>query len=121
MKAPLSNSRRLISPRLENPVRGCLFIGKHAPSKLSLFVFRRRGFGRINAPDNPELDGQFWGFPNFAPPKNKKEMISWTIVSINRQPLTGFVRPTLLTVSSPSVAKGEALWSKDSFTRERHE
>src|SRR5215475_10259110 len=58
-----------------NPVRGCLFVGERNPNDNFLFVFRRRGAGCFNPPDNSGPNRRFSTFPQFAPPKNKKEEI----------------------------------------------
>lgn len=55
---------------LENPLGGCLFIETTATLNFFLFVFRRRGGAGFNRSDNSERN-----FPQFAPPKNKKEVI----------------------------------------------
>jgi len=73
MNAPPSNSRRLISPGLENPVRGCLLIDTHAPNSHPFFVFRRRELMNLPKPAFQSQTIRVAEAAEPAPPKNKTE------------------------------------------------
>ncbi len=113
MKAPPSNSRRLISPGLENPSRGCLLIDTHAPNSHPFFVFRRRELMNLPKPAFQSQTIRVAEAAEPAPPKNKTHDHKRDGYFCRHATLNG--------VWPPERRTGEAMLNLPSVARERHE
>lgn len=90
---------------MEDNEEFCLFVDARTPKNNFIFVFRRRGLDGFGACDYSALNRRFSDFPNFAPPKNKKEN-GWTGYFYNQATPNGVFGPLFLALTIFSLAAG---------------